>query len=76
MIDNIDISSELSKITAPTLVLHVREDARAPFEEGRLMAAAIPDARFIPLDGRNHSFLAHEPAFKRYLFEIEKFLDS
>ena len=73
-IDNIDITSELSKIAARTLVLHVREDARAPFEEGRQMAAAIPDARLVPLEGRNHALLTHEPAFERYLHEIENFL--
>lgn len=73
-IDSIDISNELSSITAPTLVLHVREDARAPFEEGRRMAAAIPGARFMPLEGRNHSMLVGEPAFQRYLDEIEGFL--
>ena len=73
-IDSINISNELSNITAPTLVLHVREDARAPFEEGRRMAAAIPGARFMPLEGRNHSMLVGEPAFQRYLDEIEGFL--
>ena len=73
-IDSIDISNELSSITAPTLVLHVREDARAPFEEGRRMAAAIPGARFVPLEGRNHAMLDGEPALQRYLDEIEGFL--
>ncbi len=73
-IDNIDISGELINITAPTLVLHIREDARAPFDEGRRMAAAIPGARFVSLEGRNHFMLAGEPALQRYLDEIEKFL--
>ena len=75
-LDNIDISGELSNITAPTLVLHVREDARAPFDEGRRMAAAIAGARFVPLEGRNHALLEGEPALLRYLDEIEGFLLS
>ena len=75
-IDSLDISSELSNITAPTLVLHVREDARSSFDEGRRMAAAIPGARFVPLDGRNHAMLAGEPALQRYLNEIDGFLRS
>ena len=75
-IDSIDISNELSNIITPTLVLHVRDDARAPFEEGRRMAAAIPGARFVPLEGRNHVMLVGEPALKRYLDEIEGFLRS
>ena len=34
----------------PTLVLHSRRDARVPFDEGRLLAALIPGARFVPLE--------------------------
>ena len=73
-LDNIDITDELSRVTAPTLVLHVRGDARAPFEEGRRMAAAIPNARFIPLEGRNHAILDGEPAQERFLQELEEFM--
>ena len=75
-IDSIDISEELSKVSAPTLVLHVREDARAPFDEGRRLAAGIPNARFVPLEGRNHFILANDPSFKRYLQEVESFLGA
>jgi class 3 adenylate cyclase/pimeloyl-ACP methyl ester carboxylesterase len=73
-IDNIDITQELSRIAAPTLVLHVRGDARAPFDEGRRMAAAIPNARFVPLEGRNHALLDGEPAQTRFLKELEDFM--
>lgn len=75
-IDSIDISAELANIDAPTLVLHVREDARAPFEEGRRMAAGIPNARFVPLEGRNHILLGGEPSFRRFLDEVTYFLRS
>ena len=73
-IDSIDITSELSKVKAPTLVFHVREDARAPFEEGRRMAAGIPNARFIPLEGRNHVMLQGDPSLKRFLEEVSIFI--
>ena len=73
-IDSIDISSELRDVQAQTLVFHVREDARAPFEEGRRMAASIPDARFIPLDGRNHVMLSADPSLRRFLSEVAQFL--
>lgn len=73
-IDSIDISKELAQVQAPTLVFHVREDARAPFDEGRRMAAGIPDARFVPLEGRNHVMLAHEPSLSRFLTEVAAFL--
>lgn len=75
-IDSIDISDELPNIAAPALVFHAREDARSPFEEGRRMAAAIPGARFVPLESRNHALLPGEPAIERYLSEVESFLRS
>lgn len=75
-IDNIDITNELQDIVSPTLVMHAREDARSSFEEGRRMAAAIPNARFVPLESRNHALLPGEPALARYLEEIEAFLKS
>lgn len=75
-IDSIDISKELINVKAPTLVFHVREDARAPFEEGRRMAAGIPNARFIPLDGRNHVMLSSDPSLHRFLNEVSNFLEE
>ncbi len=74
-IDSIDISAELCNVQASTLVFHVRDDARAPFEEGRRMAAGIPNARFIPLEGRNHVMLADDPSLGRFLNEVSKFLE-
>lgn len=73
-IDSIDISGELQNVKAPALVFHVRDDARAPFEEGRKMAASIPGARFIPLEGRNHVMLDSDPCLKRFLQEVSDFL--
>lgn len=59
----LDVSAQAGKVRCPTLVMHARGDARVPFEEGRLVAASIPGARFVPLDGRNHILLEQEPAF-------------
>ncbi len=75
-LDSFDISGELGNVKAPTLVFHVRDDARAAFEEGRRLAAGIYNARFIPLEGRNHIFLPGEQSFQRFLEEIELFLKS
>jgi class 3 adenylate cyclase/pimeloyl-ACP methyl ester carboxylesterase len=72
--DIIEISDLLAQVTVPTLVLHCRDDAAAPFEEGRRMAAMIPGARFVALDGRNHLILEDEPAWPRFLAEVTKFL--
>jgi hypothetical protein len=38
------------------------------------MAAGIPGARFVALEGRNHIPLEGEPAFERLFEEIRLFL--
>ncbi len=74
VIDGIDVESFLSEITAPTLVLHCRDDAAVPFAEGRRMASLIPRARFVALEGRNHLILEDEPALPRFLEEVRAFV--
>ena len=69
-----DISDLLPRVTVPTLVMHARDDARVPFDAGRRMAAGIPGARFVPLQGRNHLFLETEPAFGQFLEHTRTFL--
>ncbi|HYR71566.1 MAG TPA: alpha/beta fold hydrolase, partial [Candidatus Acidoferrum sp.] len=69
-----DVAALLPRVSAPTLVLHTREDARVPFEAGRRMAAGIPGARFVALQGRNHLFLETEPAFAQFLEHTRTFL--
>jgi len=58
----------------PTLVLHARDDARVPFDEGRRLAALIPAARFVPLQSDNHVLLETESAFEVFLAELRGFL--
>jgi pimeloyl-ACP methyl ester carboxylesterase len=70
----VDVTALLPQVNVPTIVMHCREDARVPFEAGRRMAAAIPSARFVPLEGRNHLILEDEPAFERFLAEVKAFL--
>lgn len=49
-----DCSNDLADITVPTLVLHRRDDRAIRFELGQDLAAAIPDAEFVAVDGANH----------------------
>jgi pimeloyl-ACP methyl ester carboxylesterase/DNA-binding SARP family transcriptional activator len=70
----IDVSDQLAMVQTPTIVLHVRQDARVGFARGREMAAGIPGARFVPLEGRNHLILEQEPAWPRFLDEVTRFL--
>jgi len=73
---DIDVVDLLPKVQAPTLVLHARDDARIPFEEGRLLAGTIPDARLVPLDSRNHILLEGEPAWRVFWDEVHAFLST
>jgi len=75
-VDEIDVSHLLGQVAVPTLVLHCRDDAVQPFEEGRRMAAMIPGARFVALEGRNHLMLESETAWSRFLDEVGSFLGS
>jgi class 3 adenylate cyclase/pimeloyl-ACP methyl ester carboxylesterase len=71
-----DVSALLAQVRVPTLVMHSRDDARVPFDQGRRLAAGIPGARFVPLASRNHLILEDEPAFPRFLEEMRRFLAS
>ena len=70
----LDVSAEAASLRVPTLVMHSRDDARVPFEQGRQLAALIPSARFVPLEGRNHVLLPGEPAWPLFLNEFRAFL--
>ena len=72
---DVDVTSLLPQVRVPTLVMHARHDARVSFELGRRMAAGIPGARFVPLEGQNHVILPNEAAFARLLEEVRSFLD-
>ena len=71
---NIDVRDLLSEISVPTLVLHCRDDGIVAFDKGRKMAAGIPGARFVALEGQNHLILEDEPAWPRFLDEVQRFL--
>lgn len=72
--DRVDVRDEARSLDIPTLVLHVKGDARIPFEEGRRAAAMIPGATFVPLPGVNHVVAPDDPAFEPFLTEIDAFL--
>ena len=70
----IDASASVPRVSCPTLVLHARGDLRVSYEEGRLIAGQIPDARFVLLESNNHILLEQEPAFGRLFQELDAFL--
>lgn len=70
----IDVSDLATQVTTPTLVLHAQHEVLIPFEQGRLLASLITDARLVPLDSKNHILLESEPAWQRFLNEIQQFI--
>lgn len=49
-----DVSARLGAVATPAVVLHRREDRAIPFELGRELAAGLPGASFVALDGADH----------------------
>jgi DNA-binding winged helix-turn-helix (wHTH) protein/pimeloyl-ACP methyl ester carboxylesterase len=70
----VDVRGLLAQIRAPAIVFHAQHDGVVPFDEGRLLAAGIPGATFVPLPSRNHLLLEHEPAWSIFLRELGAFL--
>jgi class 3 adenylate cyclase len=71
MNSHIDVREVLSSVQAPTLVVHRTGDLDARVEEGRYIAAHIPNSRFIELDGDVHiPWYDHE----QYLDDVQEFL--
>ncbi len=73
---HVDVVDLLPQVKVPTLVLHCRDEAGVPFEEGRKIAAIIPGARFVPLEGRNHLLLEGAPSWGTFVKEIRRFIGS
>lgn len=70
----IDVCLLAERVRTRTLVLHARDDRVVPVEEGRLLAALIPDARLVLLESQNHILLADEPAWGYFVSAFRSFL--
>ena len=53
-----DSADRIAGIKAPTLVIHGTEDRTVPYELGRRLAAAIPGAKLVTLEGSGHGYLS------------------
>jgi pimeloyl-ACP methyl ester carboxylesterase/DNA-binding CsgD family transcriptional regulator len=54
LVYRLDIRDYLRIVRVPTTVVHRRDDSAVPYELGREVAAAIPGAKFVPLQGSSH----------------------
>jgi pimeloyl-ACP methyl ester carboxylesterase len=68
------VTGQLAAVGAPTLVLHRRDDRVVSVEQGREITAAIPDARFVALEGQVH--LPYWGDTQPLLTAIEAFLSG
>jgi DNA-binding NarL/FixJ family response regulator len=70
---NLDISESLPRIEAPSVVLHRRGQRAIPLAAVRAVAAQIPNARFVTLEGEvSYAWLGDTS----YLRIVEDFLDE
>jgi pimeloyl-ACP methyl ester carboxylesterase/DNA-binding CsgD family transcriptional regulator len=49
-----DVAAQLGEVEVPSVVLHRRKDRAIGFELGRELAAGLPEARLVALDGADH----------------------
>ena len=75
-IDRFDVTDLLGSVEAPTLILHVSEDAVHPVSQARLLAAGIPGARLHVIAGRNHVPVPHDLAWNEILSTTADFLSG
>jgi DNA-binding NarL/FixJ family response regulator len=72
----VDISRIIPQVRCPALVFHARRDSVIPFDEGRKIAALLPNAQFAPLESKNHLLLATEQAWPSFVRVFDAFLGA
>jgi pimeloyl-ACP methyl ester carboxylesterase len=61
MLWDIDVSGHLDNLVMPALVLHRRSSRIVPVREARRLAASLPSARIVTLEGRSHNPWGGDP---------------
>jgi DNA-binding winged helix-turn-helix (wHTH) protein/alpha-beta hydrolase superfamily lysophospholipase len=72
--DSFEVTDRLAEMTVPTLVIHARNDAIHPLQQGIEMAAMIPNAELEVLETRNHNIPPHDPAWGPFFEAVRRFL--
>jgi pimeloyl-ACP methyl ester carboxylesterase/DNA-binding CsgD family transcriptional regulator len=71
----VDIADDLSRISAPTLILQATGDRATSFENGVGVSSAIRGARLVALESKNHILLEGEPAWGTFVREVAAFIE-
>jgi pimeloyl-ACP methyl ester carboxylesterase len=62
---------EVERIDSPALVVHGGEDLIVPVDNGRMLAARLPNARYVELPGAGHNLQLEVPeTFNRLVLEF------
>jgi pimeloyl-ACP methyl ester carboxylesterase len=59
--ERLDVAAAAARLAAPLLVIHGGRDESVPVEEGKLLAAAAPDASLVVIERAGHTFNAIHP---------------
>ncbi|MGI9621247.1 MAG: alpha/beta fold hydrolase [Acidimicrobiales bacterium] len=70
----LDVRHLAEQVETPTLVLHSRDEREWPVRFGHELAQLIPHSRFVALESNNHLLQEDEPAWQRFLDELDRFL--
>ncbi|MDX2076561.1 MAG: adenylate/guanylate cyclase domain-containing protein [bacterium] len=54
MMGNVDVRDILPSVRVPTMIIHRKGDKMANIENGRYLAAHIPNAKMVELEGNSH----------------------
>lgn len=73
-IGRIDVTDLLPQVQCPALILHSTGERMHPLQQGRSLAAGIPNSRFVALDSNNHVMPVYDPAWPVALREVTRFL--
>jgi pimeloyl-ACP methyl ester carboxylesterase len=73
-ISALDLSAELSKLTAPVLTIHGTKDRQAPYGGGREWAMTLPIARLLTIENAAHVPWIEAP--EQVFGSIAQFLDG
>lgn len=73
-LDYMDVTDILPKVTAPCLVAHCTGDRMQPIQEGRKLAAGLPNARFVSYESDNHLVPENDPIWPLLERDVHAFL--
>jgi DNA-binding SARP family transcriptional activator/pimeloyl-ACP methyl ester carboxylesterase len=70
----LDATVDAAQVTAPTLILHSKDDRVWRFSEAEELHGLMPGSRLVQLESNNHILRGDEPAFAHLLYEVREFL--